>query len=219
MTAPSRPVANSDSRNEGWFGPSHATRSPLATPSVRRPLASRRPRSATSEYVSERFPAIRATALGAALARRSIHEPMPTFPKAVCAVIANPPCRQPSRRGSRSAGPPTCLPAGWAGHRHAVTGQAPAPHRNHQPWVPGGCGLPSAGTADLFRPERTGTNCDIGFSPADSTGGHPGQAMVKPEYVQGQSTLYRNRRSLRTAPCTVTAGTAQPPCSDCRSPT
>src|SRR5215470_7308185 len=109
MTAPSRPAANSDSRNEGWFGPSHATRSPLATPSVRRPLASRRPRSATSEYVSERFPAIRATALGAALARRSIHEPTPALPKAVCAVIANPLCRQPSRRGSRSAGPADVL--------------------------------------------------------------------------------------------------------------
>ena len=40
--APSRPAANSDSRNAGWLGPSHATRSPLATPSVRRPLASRR---------------------------------------------------------------------------------------------------------------------------------------------------------------------------------
>ena len=39
---PSRPAAKSDSRNAGWFGPSHAMRSPPTTPSSRRPLARRR---------------------------------------------------------------------------------------------------------------------------------------------------------------------------------
>jgi hypothetical protein len=92
--APSTPAANSDSRNAGWFGPSHATRSPFATPSVRRPLASRRTRPASSAYVTEQSPAIRATPSGAALARRSIHEPMPMFPTAMLAVIPNPPRRQ-----------------------------------------------------------------------------------------------------------------------------
>src|SRR5215475_4317657 len=113
MAAPSRPAANSDSRNAGLFGPSHATLSPLATPSVRSPLASRRPRSASSEYVSERSPATRATPSGAALARRSIHEPTPAFPTAVGAVMSNPRSRHcyRSRRGQAVTSAPPPLPA------------------------------------------------------------------------------------------------------------
>ena len=57
---PSRPAAKSDSRNAGWFGPSHATRSPRTTPRRRRPLARRRIRAASSAYVSVRAPVIKA---------------------------------------------------------------------------------------------------------------------------------------------------------------
>src|SRR5262249_56109041 len=63
--------------------------------SVLRAWASRRIRSATSEYVHEHSPAIRATPWGAVLARRSIHGPMPAFrtvvltgiPPATCAAV------------------------------------------------------------------------------------------------------------------------------------
>ena len=105
MAAPSRPATNSDSRNAGWFCPSHATRSPFATPSARRALANRRSRSASSESVHERSPATRATPLGATPARRSIHEPMPTFPSAVLTVIPNAfhAAKLPARAAVRSA--------------------------------------------------------------------------------------------------------------------
>jgi hypothetical protein len=104
--APSWPAANSDSRNAGWFGPSHATRSPLATPSARRPLASRLTRPASSEYVSRRSPAIRATPSGATLAQRSTHEPTLVFPTALMAVMADSLQPPGARRGSRSSGLP-----------------------------------------------------------------------------------------------------------------
>src|SRR5262245_21617344 len=73
--APTSPQANRLSRNAGWFGPSQATRLPRRTPSRVRAYASRRTRSASSAYVSERPAPTTAGWSGLILARRSIHEP------------------------------------------------------------------------------------------------------------------------------------------------